>query len=458
MTIPTRKPLPRSPLADWWRIIAMGVLLAALVWVTFFQSSSGTNLGSGPPIAPVQVAIPKIDQELLRTARDAEHGDRLVLEPDPLAHLLEKTIDIVPSVAEALGKPEQPVPIAHLRTSPQTYRGAYLWYTGRLTYLSPGKSGHPVTGYRIHEGALETQDGETVLFRVSLPPRVQVDDFVRIEGFFLKLRDSAANPRADMAPLLVGPELFPDYPPWDPVTELDPEVFAPIQDGIVVDGVWVDEQDAARTLDESEDIPLWTLASYANARRGGAEDTLGHWRGIPAFVTKDQLDEVKRGEVAAGTPFRLLGTFVMARWFAARPNPAGIRYWSQAWIQIRDLGGKIVPVWIPRKVEGYQFNQSLEVRAYYLRRFIYDLQNQDGKAFTPLFVAADLDRFSAGPEHPMTKWAKAGFAAAVAALIALFFFIARRDGKASAVHEQEMIERRRKRRAKANAAPETATS
>lgn len=436
----------------------MGVLLAALVWVTFFQSSTGTNLGSGPPIAPVQVAVPKIDQELLRTARDAEHVDRLVLEPEPFAHLLEKSIDIVPSVAEALGKPEQPVPIAYLRASPQTYRGAYLWYTGRLTNLSPGKSGHPVTGYRIHEGALETQDGETVLFRVSLAPRVQVDDFVRIEGFFLKLRDSAANPKADMAPLLVGPELFPDYPPWDPVTELNPDVFEPIRDGIVVDGAWVDEQDAALTLDESEDLPLWTLASYANAQRGGENDTLGRWRAIPAFVTKDQLDAVKRGEVEPGTPFRLLGTFVMARWFAARPNPAGIRYWSQAWVQVRDLGGKIVPVWIPRKVEGYQFNQSVEVRAYYLRRFVYELQNQDGKAFTPLFVAADLDRFSAGPEHPMARWAKVGFATAVASLIALFFYIARRDRKASAAHEAEMIERRRRRRAKTGTASEATPS
>jgi hypothetical protein len=447
MSISKRSPLPPPVITDWWRILAMGVLLAGLVFVTFFYDPSGQDqLGTGPPIVRAQVAVPEIDQQLLRSIDDGTRTERLVLEPAPLAHLLEKSIDVVPSVADALGMPREPVPVAMLRASPSTYRGAYLWYSGELKFLAPGKSGHPVAGYRIHEGYLETVDGETVMFRVSLEPKVQVGEFVRIEGFFMKLRDSAAQPKAEMAPVLVGPELFPDYPRWDPVETLDPNVFEDLRDGVFADGEWVDYQDAEHDLERSQDVPLWTLASFALHRDGGAEDTLAHWRQSPAFVSKEQLDAVKHGQVPAGTPFRLLGTFQFGEWTSARPNPVGIEHWTQVWIQIRDLGGKIVPVWVPKKLSDLKRNESLEVRAYYLRRFVYDLQNSEGKAFTPLFVAADLDRFTSGPEHPLATSVKWAFAALVMFVIVLLFTVARRDRRARDEHEVAMIERRRRRR------------
>lgn len=448
MSIPKRSLTPGPPIVGWWKIIPMGVLLAGLVYVTFFFEPLGQGqLGMGPPVTRARVAVPEIDQELLRTAKDATHAQRLVLEPEPLAHLLEKSIDVVPSVAEALGMPKEPVPVSMLRASPETYRGAYLWYSGELQYLSIGKSGHPVDGYRIYEGFLTTPDGETVTFRVSMvPPGVEVGEFVRVEGFFLKLRDSTTQPKAEMAPLLVGPELFLDYPPWPPITELDPQMFASIRDGVVENGEWVDFQDAEDDLETSEGEPLWALASYAMHQAGGDQDTLAHWRQVPAFVSKEQLDRFKYDQVAPGTPFRLLGTFVMAEWFAARPNPIGIDHWTQAWIQVRDLGGKIVPIWIPKRIGDIKFGASLEVRAYYFRRYVYDLRNQDGKAFTPLFVAAGLERFDTGPEHPMAASVKYAFAGLVAFVIGLFFFIARRDRQAREAHETAMIERRRRRR------------
>src|SRR5690606_12109007 len=115
------------------------------------------------------------------------------------------------------------IPVSVLRTNPDAYRGAYLWYEGELGYVSPARPGHPVQGYGIHEGWIVTPDAETVLFRVSEPPdRVREWQFVRVEGFFMKLRDSHHMRRCERAPLLVGPEVFPDFAPWEPVTEIDP--------------------------------------------------------------------------------------------------------------------------------------------------------------------------------------------------------------------------------------------
>ncbi len=255
-------------------------------------------------------------------------------------------------MARELGMPEHPIPIALLRASPSSYRGAYPWYRGVLKHVSPGRTGHPVDGYQVYEGWIETGDGETVLFRVSQPPRdIAEGDTVRVEGFFLKLRDSHHSPTVEQAPLLIGPELYRDYEPWAPVTQLDPGVLGQIDDGKFQGGEWVSRGDAEQDLRESEAVPLWHLASFAMHRARTGADSDAEWHERPAFVTKDQLDASKRGEIPRGTPMRLLGTFVQSRSFAARPNPIGVDTWTEAWVQIRDLGGKVVPVWVPGGAE-----------------------------------------------------------------------------------------------------------
>ncbi len=437
----------RSAMADWWKIIAMGVLLAGLVYLAFFHDSSPPgDLGTGPPVAPVEVEVPRLDQEILDRAKDATREQRLLLEPEPLAHLLEKSLQIVPSVAQALGVPDEPIPLSVLRASPDTYRGTYLAYEGRLGHVSPGKPGHPIEGYKIHEGWIELDDGDKVLFQVSLPPATGLEkgSWCRVEGYFLKLRDSNIFPQAEQAPLLVGPELFPEFEPWPTVTELDPGWFADIRDGLVEGGNFVDLQDSGLGLEESQDEPLWRLGSYARHRAESGQDTLLGWRAVDPLVTKDQLVKFKYGQVEPGTPVRLLGTFVYAEYSVARPNPIDAKHWTQAWIQIRDLGGKVVPVWIPKRISGFQYNESLEVRAYYFRRYLYDAE-QYGMTFTPLFVAADLHRFEALPEHALTTWVKYGFAGLVGLLVLLFILSARRDRLAREQHELDRIARRQKR-------------
>ena len=125
----------------------------------------------------------------------------------------------------------------------------------------------------------------------------------------------------------------------------------------------------------SQDTPLWHLAGYA--RRQNEVKTLADWRRIKPFNNEKQFLGVRDGKVAKGTPFRILGTFIMGRTFAAEANPLGIQKWTEAHIQIRELGGKIVPLWIPEDIgTDWQINATVEARGYLFKR--YRFQSRDG--------------------------------------------------------------------------------
>ena len=291
----TRFRPPVSPLREWSRVIAVGLLLAAMLFVFFWPAAKPKRTEFDlDASAPIQVTIPALDRELLRSVRDASPEDRLTGEPDALAHLLEKSLGVVPTVAEALGRPSEPLPLTVLQAASESYRGAWLWYSGRLRYLSPGRSGHPVEGYKVYEGFIETDlatDGAgIVMFRTGLPSRdANVGDWVRVEGFFLKLRDSHVLPEAEKAPLLVGSEIVAEPRPWPPVATLDRAVLDTVRDGVYGPGDGkelgfsvLDAQEGHADLESSQSDPLWHLASYAKHRRNGPEDNLVWWREQPA--------------------------------------------------------------------------------------------------------------------------------------------------------------------------------
>ncbi|MBI5853227.1 MAG: hypothetical protein HZB39_19640 [Planctomycetes bacterium] len=455
MITPTTRFRPVSPLREWSRIIAAGVLLAVVLFAFLVPSGSGRR----PKLdfaenQPIEVTVPQLDRELLRTVRDATPEDRLTVEADALSHLLEKSLGVVPTVAEAMGRPAEPLALSVLSGSPESYRGAWLWYSGRLGYLSPGKSGHPLDGYKVYEGFVETDDGNdgVVMFRTSMTEvGLHVGDWVRVEGFFLKLRDSHVLPAANRAPLLVGSELVGEPKPWPPVEQLDPAMLAMVRDGVFGDGDGAeagfrvtDEQDARADLEASQADALWHLASYAKHRCGGPTDTLEAWRAFPAFNRAELVRKVRTSELARGAPFRLLGSFVMSRWSAAGPNPIGASHWSTVWLTVPDLGSKMIPVWVPAKVDGFRYGDPLEVRAHYFRRMLYDTQN-GSTALTPVFVAGRIDRYTGTPQTTTIIALKYGFAAAIAGIVVLLFLLNRKDKERSEETAKHVADRRRKR-------------
>jgi hypothetical protein len=424
----------------------MGVMLAALLYVVLFYRTPDAGIATPLPPEPMQIELPALDHGILALARDGMREDRVVVEEQPLKHLLEKSIDVVESVAEALGMPEQPVPLAALRADRQQYRGRWLWYKGTLEELSTAKPGHPLRSYDIYDARLRLPDGDVVLCAFSLPVAadVRVGEYVRAEGFLMKLRDMTFPIEVRDAPMLVGRQLVRDYADWPPVTALDRGLLDGVRDGSQIDGRYQPADEAYRPLDHEQKPPLWHLAAYVRERT--PKMSAAEWRQIPAMNAQAVWDRIKNGELAAGTPLRILGTLVQVRTIKAGPNPAGIRHWTEAWVQVRDLGGKTIPIWIPDRVPDLRMQTGLEVRGHYFRRFAY-VGHKGDEWWTALFVAAGLDVYRVNLQLMSRETALIVFGAVVS-LILLLGWSLRRDRRESEQYAAALLARRRKRRAK----------
>jgi hypothetical protein len=435
--------VPRSPVA---RLALMALLVAGLLYVVVFWQPAPrfdpTELNESPV---VEVITPKLDAAILASARDGSREERLFLEPEPLRHLLERSLNVSPETSQALGVPAAPVPLADLRARPGDYRGRWLFYKGVVEDLAGPRPGHPVANYAIYEATLRLPDGELALFTFSHPPGpgVRPGAMARAEGFLLKLRDLTFPTEVRSAPLLVGSRLQRDFEDWGPVRELEPDRFASIIDTRRDGDHHETTKDAWRAIDDDQAEPLWHLGAYARDR---AEAPLAVWRQVTPLNSQETWEQFKRNAVERGTPMRVLGTLVKSRAIVALPNPAGIHKWTEAWVQVSDLGGKTVPVWVPKETQ-VPLGTALEVRGYYFRRFAYE--SRRGQMYwTPLFVAADLDPFEmrTGAAMREVSWiALIGFGV----LLLLAFWNRRVEQRRSAEHEAALGERRRRRRLKA---------
>lgn len=430
-------------LSDRTRIVFLGVVLAGFAYAVFFYRPAGAPIEVSPVITE-KAPIPTLDRALLDQVRDATRNDRIPVEPAPLAHLLEKSMQVVPAVARALGMPDEPMPFDVLRANPERFRGRYLWYKGEVEALEPGREGHPLRGYRIFEARIKTPEGERVLFNYSVPTPadLKVGDWVRVEGFFLKLRDAHFPVPLNQAPLLVGPELLPAYPDWQAVEQLDPGVLGRVKDGVRENGVDIDLQSAPLRLPQSQDVPLFHLASHALHRL--ASTTPAEAAAIPMFETGDQWNSILRGEIERGTAFRLAGIFCRAHVIEAKANPLGIENWSEVWLYARGFAQRPFAVWLPKHVGEWSHADTARCTGYFMKRYV--VEGGDGKPhLCPLFVAGDLERVDFNP-LAASKRVGLVIGGVTAAIILLFLALGRRDRRDAKKHEESMVSRRRRRR------------
>lgn len=444
------RPVPLLPtLPPAARYVIAGFVVAGIAYLV--TSLERATLAPPPKTPEPAVAVPELDQKVLSTVRDDTREHRLLVEPEPLRHLLATAIDVGPTVASALGMPTEPVPLDELRKAPANWRGRWLFYEGTIEHLSGPRDGHPIAGRGIYEATLRLRSGDAAMVAFSLPPQapLAIGSWARAEGFLLKLRDATYPTKIDLAPMLVGRELLRDYERWPPVTALDPNLLATVDDGSFAVGapVW-------RTIDEDQHEPLWHLGAYV--RDTAATRSLADWRKI-GTLNFEMHQPLKRGEIPRGTPMRVFGSMILRRTVVAPPNPAGIEHWTTIWMQVREYGAILVPVWVPKRVAELPERVQLEVRAHFYRWSIYE--SQDGKdRLTPLFVAADLDPYVLDTGlglRSVAPWL-AGIGIALLAFIVVVQWRARR---AADQHTQSMYElRRRQQGSKSTTAKTKATA
>jgi hypothetical protein len=431
--------LPPIPPAA--RFVLAGLVVGALVYTMSLVERLP------PPAVPtdappkVIVPVPALDDTVLAGARDATREQRLLLEVEPLRHLLAKAIDVGPTVAAALGMPDVPIPVPEVRARMGELRRRWLWYEGVLDDLAGPREGHPIAGRSIYEATVRLTDGNRVLAAFSEPPpdSVRRGSWVRVEGFLMKLRDTTYPESIDSAPMLVGRAIQPDYEDWPAVPVLDPSKFDGLNDFTYFPG-----DTSFHTVDEDQTEALWHLAAFV--RDTAHTRTKDDWRAVPP-LTNDTHPALVEGAIARGTPMRVIGSLIQYETSAAPTNPAGIKAWTVAWVQVREYsGGAMVPVWVPKRVELPE-RAFVEVRGFYYRWFAYDtVKNQRRRV--PLFVAADLDVYELEVDKTMRAIGTCLGGVVVLFLIGLLWS-QHRSARQSEQHARDMDERRRRRRERA---------
>lgn len=431
--------MPRMPA---WVRFAMAGVIAALFLYAFLMLNAVEQTNADPDrVLEKIVRVPELNEKLLATTRDKSRSDRLLVDAEPLRHLLAKSIDVGPSVAAALQIPAEMVPVEELREHVDQWRHRWLWYEGKLTTLSGARKGHPIDGYSVYEAVIELEDGNSVMVAFSLEPKdkLKVGDWVRVEGYYFKLRDLTYPDKLDRVPMLVGRTIERDYEDWPKVTTLDQSLFEGLDDSS-----WWPTDLPAHTVEEDQTEILWHLGAFV---RDTAEDrTFAEWRRIEPLSVAEPLDRLRAGEVARGEPMRIFGTLIRRSTIAAPANPANIKFWTTAWLQVHSFGGHLIPIWVPKKVGKLPMQAQLEVRGFYYRWFIYDGAEARFKA--PLFVAADLDLFEIDADETMQEigvW----LGSILSALLIVIFWSQRRSSRSALKHSQHIDERRRKRRERA---------
>jgi hypothetical protein len=428
--------IPRMP--SWVRYVMFGVIVAVFVYA-FVMLNAVEQADSDPDILLEKIiVVPELDADLLATTRDKSRSDRLHLDAEPLRHLLAEAIDVGPSVAAALQIPAEMVPVEDLRENVEKWRHRWLWYEGKLTSISGPRKGHPIDGYSIHDAIIELQDGNSVMVAFSVEPKEQlkVGDWVRAEGYYFKLRDLTYPNKLDKVPMLVGRTIERDYEDWPKVTKLDQSLFEGFDDS----SFWPTDL-PARTVEEDQTEVLWHLGAFV---RDTAEDwTFSEWRQVEPLSVAEPYDRLREGEVGRGEPMRIFGTLIRRSTIAAPANPANIKFWTTAWLQVHSFGGHLIPVWIPKRVDELPMRAQLEVRGFFYRWLVYD--GADDRFRVPLFLAADLDVFELDTDETM-KEIGVWLGGTISALLVVVFWSQRRTARSALKHGQQMDERRRKRR------------
>jgi hypothetical protein len=220
-------------------------------------------------------------------------SEQILLEPNAFSHLAKMAKALQPGHLRALGEPEfpyskLPAGTGSLRGKPFRIRGEVQEFE-RLTRTIGG----PTEIWYW----LKADNGQSFHFVSFTEPEelFSSENFVRADGFFLKVYSRAINGTRVTAPLFVGLEVVPSVRKSQPVQEIDFTLLAQVRD-----------QELGEEGDLNQ-VGLWHLLSHAQVISVDSE------RRDSIFLPAPELDYELLGKMSAepglyrGMPFQVPG-------------------------------------------------------------------------------------------------------------------------------------------------------
>jgi hypothetical protein len=426
--------------AERKRFLMLSVLLVISLGMFLYGFLSRKARPSEAPEAPaavpeveVEVATPEVDLAALAAAtRDASEAERVLVETAALEQLLETCRLIAPTHFEPMGGRVLDAALAAaVLADPPAHRGALLRAFGTIEAIdafdAPGTTAH-------YRGRLALEGGGAAWFAVrSLSEDWgEVGEFVRIDGLFLKVYRGQAGGAWIDAPWIVGARAERAYPRLEPVAELDPALFADIED------------DGSEGLTGLPFEAYWALVAYARDVPEGAID----WESAPLF-DKDLAAELsERGADLRGVPLRLPPSEILDIWHQAQPaNPLRaerlVEGWASNWNWVKGPS-PVIRFITPLDTTELRRGDHFTARGFFLKNLAYEPRD-GGMAVAPFFVLHSIDAHTPSKKNP---WVKVFGTMAVGLLVVvcLAYVALMRDQRKARELQGELARRRLARR------------
>ena len=421
--------------AEWFRLGLMLFFTAVIAFAIF--SPFFENLGKrgknyieekGPVIKVPNI---EIDQKILEEIRDDVPRARVRREPKAFQHLLYQASRLVPGSLEYLGLPKEPLDYEKVLKNPKAYRGKPVWVKARLVddlLVLPSS----LKGVKDVRGKAKDAKGRLYFFSMAQPPKkpLRPGDWVKIKGFFYKLWDPDAN--GSKVPYIIGLRLYPSWPEWKPVKELDPALFHKIMDGSTIDP------------EETEPEVFYHFLSYVMNLDEKAKDPAN----VEMLSDKDLTGFKNNPKGNRGKLVRFYAKVLYNPDIrAADENPINLDKITRFWVGT-SRPPAVIRLIAPRARTDIFKGMEIEVVGCFLRNLEYNPKGQSiGKAVAPIIIAAKIliheykeDRF-----WGTAKWILVGI---LIAAILLLFGLSVYDRKKHQLAEKEMIKRRKERLAR----------
>jgi len=437
------------------KLIFMSVLVVMVVVVFFYVQLQDSNRSEGEldQIANAddsfseQLVVPSLDKGFLKgNVLDAREGDRVLLPGHAtLAPLLEYTDSFHSGHFAALGiSPLDAAAQSALVADPEAHRAeAYLargWLDDLDQRIGP-------SGSSEHHGRLRLEDRSYCHFVVSgLPDGLIVDDFVRLDGLFLKLFRSEADEGWVEGPMLVGSELVNSWPRPDEVDQ--GALFTKLT--LITD----DTIDGGLTGLGGETFDAQWLLMDRIVRDGDLETD---WEKAPSLDDGNLVELMTKGHQWRGAPFRIPIARNMDLWTnAPGENPARVGKTTMGWIGSwtwTNNKSAVLHYVMPHDAEHLRGAKFISARGYFIKNFAYETRDGNLRV-APFFVLSHLEEFIP-PTDNTIKHVGYGICALAGVMTLLIFFGLKKDKKRAASFQADLVRRRRARRELAQSSEES---